>query len=902
MPQRPIATGSSSSSSSGSSRSRNSQQQYRSSSDNSNNKRKPGQTSVSTYFSKRQQHSHPSEPSKTPPSNNSFRITQRHHRSPDSAKTQVAASNSPSALSTMAAFPGSDLNIGTNSNKGPLASPNARNSQNNKIPLKNNVRKLVIKNSTTNSTDNAEKKNSEDQAKKYYDLTMSKLQSSIQSILNEIPTEYSLEDLYRGVENLCRYDKSSALWTMCYDTLRSYMKSRQLELTAKASECEPEMDGHNNNNNGVSPLSEDFLRIIYKEWNQWSMKTTLIRNIFFYLDRSYLFPSATRKPIWETSVDIFSSYILRDENISRPLHSGIISLLTKKRAAGIDGVVDTADMSLLDDIFRVYSSNKSDLEKARNIVVSSASKFCRTNLKDPNDIELFLKTMARRVATELEVAHYLDFPESTQNKLMESIRWESINYTNRHILFDKIGDLVKSGQMDLILVLYTASLTVGGYQDLSKSWGDYIYKRGIDLTKNEQTHSSKQFIPDLIDHYRLNFKVLNEGFENHDNFNYSFRSSIQEFVNHDQNSSMIAEKLAKYSDDLMRSGTTKLNLSQTELDEQMNYIIDIYSYVHGKDVFDSYYKKDLARRLLLGRSENLEMEQVMISKFKAETGSVAVQQLETMYNDMTLSKDEISKFNNNNPSTNNKKSKKLGFNVSVLTQGVWPTYPDLYMKLPDELNKLSMEFEKFYINERKGRKLKWHHGLGNCIVKARFPNGVKELYVSELQAAIILLFNDNTELSYKSIQDELAIEGESAQGTLTRALQSLACGKTKVLTKSDNNNDIDMETDTFKINEDFNEKSVRIKINQIQPKKRIEEQRNEVQKEIERDRHMEVQAAIIRIMKTRKELEHHQLIEEVITLTKDRGCLQVPEIKKNIDLLLEKEFLDRREENTYVYI
>lgn len=40
-------------------------------------------------------------------------------------------------------------------------------------------------------------------------------------------------------------------------------------------------------------------------------------------------------------------------------------------------------------------------------------------------------------------------------------------------------------------------------------------------------------------------------------------------------------------------------------------------FVKGKDVFEAFYKKDLAKRLLLGKSASIDAEKSMISKVKA---------------------------------------------------------------------------------------------------------------------------------------------------------------------------------------------------------------------------------------------------------------------------------------------
>jgi hypothetical protein len=96
---------------------------------------------------------------------------------------------------------------------------------------------------------------------------------------------------------------------------------------------------------------------------------------------------------------------------------------------------------------------------------------------------------------------------------------------------------------------------------------------------------------------------------------------------------------------------------------------------------------------------------------------------------------------------------------------------------------------------------------------------------------------------------------------LSRTLQSLACGKYRVLLKHPKSKDVS-ETDDFSFNKDFSASLTRIKINAIQLKETQEENAS-TNERIFQDRQFQVDAAIVRIMKTRKQLSHTLLISEL---------------------------------------
>lgn len=68
-----------------------------------------------------------------------------------------------------------------------------------------------------------------------------------------------------------------------------------------------------------------------------------------------------------------------------------------------------------------------------------------------------------------------------------------------------------------------------------------------------------------------------------------------------------------------------------ELENTLDAALVLFRFIQGKDVFEAFYKRDLAKRLLLGRSASMDAEKLCISKLKAECGSQFTSKLEGMF-------------------------------------------------------------------------------------------------------------------------------------------------------------------------------------------------------------------------------------------------------------------------------
>ncbi|OBS72840.1 hypothetical protein A6R68_12589 [Neotoma lepida] len=50
-----------------------------------------------------------------------------------------------------------------------------------------------------------------------------------------------------------------------------------------------------------------------------------------------------------------------------------------------------------------------------------------------------------------------------------------------------------------------------------------------------------------------------------------------------------------------------------QLEKMLDKTMIIFRYIHGKDVFEAFYKKDLAKRLLVSKSASVDVEKEMRS-------------------------------------------------------------------------------------------------------------------------------------------------------------------------------------------------------------------------------------------------------------------------------------------------
>lgn len=380
------------------------------------------------------------------------------------------------------------------------------------------------------------------------------------------------------------------------------------------------------------------------------------------------------------------------------------------------------------------------------------------------------------------------------------------------ILSKGLDHLLEENRLaDLTLLYSLLNRIKGGVLELCTSVKVYIKKKGRTIVIDPE--KDKSMVQDLLDFKDKLDHIVRNCFEHNERFVNALRDSFEYFVN--QRTNKPAELIAKYVDLKLRAGNKEA--TEEELEQILDKIMVLFRFIHGKDVFEAFYKKDLAKRLLVGKSASVDSEKSMLSKLKQECGGGFTSKLEGMFKDQELSRDINVAFRQYvTANAEGQRIESIDVTVHILTMGYWPTYPLLEVTMPPQLVALQTLFSKFYLGKHSGRKLQWQPTLGSCVLRACFDQGVKELGVSLFQALVLLLFNDQDTLTFEELKASSNIE----DGELRRTLQSLACGKARVITKEPKGRDVE-NTDKFIFNNEFTNKLFRIKINQIQMKETV---------------------------------------------------------------------------------
>eukprot|EP01012_Entosiphon_sulcatum_P015319 TRINITY_DN20305_c0_g1_i1.p1 TRINITY_DN20305_c0_g1~~TRINITY_DN20305_c0_g1_i1.p1 ORF type:complete len:782 (+),score=135.11 TRINITY_DN20305_c0_g1_i1:25-2346(+) len=327
-------------------------------------------------------------------------------------------------------------------------------------------------------------------------------------------------------------------------------------------------------------------------------------------------------------------------------------------------------------------------------------------------------------------------------------------------------------------------------------------------------------------------------------------------------------------------------------------VLSLFGYLKGKDIFERYYKMHLAKRLLHCKASANSVEGLFLCKLKAAYGNSYTSSLERMFQDMRVSEDLQERYREELQERGHKPATELM--VQVLTTGQWPLKDVVPITLPEVMQTAADAFRTWYLGRHKNRTLTFCPTQGTVDVRmfVQRAQEVKrfEVCVSTPQAAILQLFNDTDTLTVEEILKLTQLEPLEARRqlfSLTTNHQHHTC-----VLKRDRK-DL-APTSRVSYNPEFKSKSYKLRLLPATVKESEEDAKDTSSRVDEGRRHI-LEAAIVRIMKARKQLDHNTLVSLMVDQVRQRFVPSVAMMKERIEDLIERDYLKRSEHSRTVY-
>uniref|UniRef100_A0A8C5U6N3 Cullin-2 n=1 Tax=Malurus cyaneus samueli TaxID=2593467 RepID=A0A8C5U6N3_9PASS len=489
-------------------------------------------------------------------------------------------------------------------------------------------------------------------------------------------------------------------------------------------------------------------------------------------------------------------------------------------------------------------------------------------LQESNCSQYMEKVLGRLKDEEVRCRKYLH--PSSYVKVIHECQQRMVA-DHLQFLHAECHNIIRQEKRNDMANMYTLLRAVSsGLPHMIQELQNHIHDEGLRATSNlSQENMPTQFVESVLEVHSKFVQLINTVLNGDQHFMSALDKALTSVVNYREPKSICKapELLAKYCDNLLKKSAK--GMTENEVEDKLTSFITVFKYIDDKDVFQKFYARMLAKRLIHGLSMSMDSEEAMINKLKQACGYEFTSKLHRMYTDMSVSADLNNKFNNFIKNQDTIIDLGISFQIYVL------------------------QFELFYSQHFSGRKLTWLHYLCTGEVKMNYLCKPYVAMVTTYQMAVLLAFNNSETVSYKELQDSTQMNEKE----LTKTIKSLL--DVKMINHDSDKEDIEAES-TFSLNMSFSSKRTKFKITTSMQKDTPQEM-EQTRSAVDEDRKMYLQAAIVRIMKARKVLRHNALIQEVISQSRARFNPSISMIKKCIEVLIDKQYIERSQASADEY-
>ncbi|KAI6218855.1 CULLIN-2 domain-containing protein [Aphelenchoides fujianensis] len=393
----------------------------------------------------------------------------------------------------------------------------------------------------------------------FTDNTWGMLQTALNEILHKNNSGLSFEELYRNAYTMVLHKKGEVLYNGLTEVVTEHLRN---------TIC-PEV---------TRSLQNNFLE-------------TLNKNLVGSHDRDGDDPrhshvsQARLDPVYNLGLQLFRNEIIAEQTINGQLKATLLSMIAQERAKEAIEWIDlkNACQMLFESLF---------LNESTEFYRKASQKFLQEN-----SASVYIRKVNECLEEEQQRSkRYLD--EITEEKIIAVLKEELIT---RHM--QTVVEMENSGMVfmltnervqDLRELYELLKLVPDGPSIMTAQMSRVLRERGTALvTAAESTQNPIQYIQNLLDLKDQYDKFLEESFLNDKEFKKTIQTDFEFFFNfnptpNSQPHSKSAEYLSLYIDDKLKKGLKDAMI--------------LFKFLEDKDLFESHYKKNLAKRFLFNRS------------------------------------------------------------------------------------------------------------------------------------------------------------------------------------------------------------------------------------------------------------------------------------------------------------
>lgn len=462
-------------------------------------------------------------------------------------------------------------------------------------------------------------------------------------------------------------------------------------------------------------------------------------------------------------------------------------------------------------------------------------------------------------------------------------------------------------------------VTTAGKDEIAKT---LHAKEDSDGTKKGSSVNPKTFVEAILKVHADNTTVIKQAFNGDSTFTARLDKAVRSFVNGNavtaeagagksardaasRASQESSRLLAKFCDQVL---TDKKMDTEIAKDTLVGGAMRLFPYLECGDVFSKYYQKDLAKRLLTGKS-NDDAERAVISSLKGQCGVEWSRKLQKMFEDEQVSVN-LDKEYGKLPS----RPREVAVSgAMIITRNQWPMVKASQgIKLPNAITAALVHFKTFYSHKHQSRKLTWQVDKSRGELSTPGLRGNHRLQCSMHQMAILMMFNTKKgTMSIRDIIDNLD-GGEGAAAYVHAVLETLI--KYKLLDSGSRKKVAELDESTeLKLNKKWKVKQTKLDINDSLKVKGVSADQlesDETADEIARERENIIDCTVVKQMKSLagKSITHVQLMSNVAEMLKSgngtaRFQPDARMLKNRILHLTQNDYMDRApgDAKSYIY-